>query len=462
MKNSASLTIARFLLVLAAGFTQMASVQSQWSSSTISGINFSYLTNTNARLGIGSSGLPMGKVDIFHNSSATGNNVHLNLFENEYGDFSRIQFRNFSTGNFWQLAARAHATSSSAAMNFIYNDGTTSKDVMSLTGEGRLGIGTTTPAAQFHVKTATTNPMRLESTGADNFQSFYTAGGYKGYAGVYTGDNDMDFGTGAGNSTGKVNLVINASPKLTVFADGKVGIGATSPGTYKLYVSGSAFATGSWVASDQRFKKDIAPVANALELVKEMRGVGYDFNRAAFPEKDFPEGKSYGFIAQELQSVLPELVNESDGYLAVNYDGVVPVLVEAIKEQDTQIEALRAELEDLKTTLIEVLSQADAQTSERSGTQSHAPDAAQAFEMRQNTPNPFSGSTRIAYKVPENASNPMLFIFNLEGKMMAEQRLDSGSGEVELEASSLAAGMYVYTLSVNGEAVMNKRMIVNK
>ena len=80
-----------------------------------------------------------------------------------------------------------------------------------------------------------------------------------------------------------------------------------------------------------------------LGAVTALRGVSYRFDRESFPEKKFDDGKHLGLIAQELRTVFPELVHESDsGYLSVNYIGLIPVLLEAIKELQERIQVLES------------------------------------------------------------------------------------------------------------------------
>lgn len=100
--------------------------------------------------------------------------------------------------------------------------------------------------------------------------------------------------------------------------------------------AGDFTATGNVTAySDERLKSNIQTIANAVDTVKALRGVTF--------EKD---GKaSLGVIAQEVQKVLPELVHEGDEYLSVAYGNMVGVLIEAIKEQQKQIDELKAKLE---------------------------------------------------------------------------------------------------------------------
>lgn len=88
------------------------------------------------------------------------------------------------------------------------------------------------------------NPLRIESTsGTQNWVEFYNTNGYQGYYGLFSGASDMDFGTGLNNETGKVHLVTNATPKLTVIPNGNVGIGVTDPDA-SLEVNGQLKITG--------------------------------------------------------------------------------------------------------------------------------------------------------------------------------------------------------------------------
>ena len=93
----------------------------------------------------------------------------------------------------------------------------------------------------------------------------------------------------------------------------------------------------AYSASDQRLKDNITPIPNALTKVLSISGNTFDWN-----EKSDKEGNDVGVIAQEILEVLPEAVTTRDtGYLAVRYEKLVPLLIEAIKE-------LKAEVEELK------------------------------------------------------------------------------------------------------------------
>lgn len=108
-----------------------------------------------------------------------------------------------------------------------------------------------------------------------------------------------------------------------------------------LTVSGTVTAT-AFTYSDRRLKQDIAPLSSSLEKIKAVQGVSFRWkkdNRA-----------DIGVIAQDLEKVFPDLVmtNPESGFKAVNYSGLVPVLVEAIKQQQGQIDELKMEIAQLK------------------------------------------------------------------------------------------------------------------
>jgi len=147
--------------------------------------------------------------------------------------------------------------------------------------------------------------------------------------------------------------------------DKKVAIGGYGSSSYKLKVYGSAFSTGNWVASDIKFKEDIQPIGQALDKITKLRPVNYKYKMSVdkYPEAmnknleeddikrktiandskiEYNSERVIGFIAQDLQQIYPELVKEDEeGHLAINYEGLIPVLVKAIMEQQEQINDLK-------------------------------------------------------------------------------------------------------------------------
>ncbi len=127
-----------------------------------------------------------------------------------------------------------------------------------------------------------------------------------------------------------------------------VGISTTTPST-KLAVNGTVSASAFVQTSDGRLKKNVRPIDDPLETVTQLTGVAYEWNRDAEPERNLDDGLQYGMIAQDVEEVLPEAVlgSEEDSY-SVNYSMMVPLLIEALKEQQEEIDQLRSELKALK------------------------------------------------------------------------------------------------------------------
>jgi hypothetical protein len=113
-----------------------------------------------------------------------------------------------------------------------------------------------------------------------------------------------------------------------------------SGGGYGGALSGSWTASGDLIAySDERVKTNISTIENALDKILSMRGVTYE--RTDGDDRS----QKVGVIAQEIQNILPQVVHEQDnGMLGVSYGNIVGVLIEAIKEQQKEIEVLKAKL----------------------------------------------------------------------------------------------------------------------
>jgi hypothetical protein len=100
-----------------------------------------------------------------------------------------------------------------------------------------VGIGTTTPAAKLDVKT-TSNYVGQFNGASPMYMGIFEGDVYRGYLGSYSGAaEDVDFGTGAGNTLGKLHFTIQANPKLTINPSGHVGVGTTNP-AYLMHING--------------------------------------------------------------------------------------------------------------------------------------------------------------------------------------------------------------------------------
>jgi hypothetical protein len=230
---------------------------------------------------------------------------------------------------------------------------------------------------------------KSHQTGGHNvyigIQSAYnkTSGNYNTFVGPntgsynYKGDNNVFIGYEAGrDEAGSNTLYIanNYSPLIfgffqsdynnydtlrSVVIDGKNSYG------YKFYVTGRAGGAYNWNSlSDVKFKRNIKPIESALQKTLKLNGVNFEW----IEDEEFEKGLQLGFIAQDVEKIIPEVVHNFHGRYSMQYGPVTALLVEAIKEQQhiidrqqdeinelknksDQIEKLMAELEAIKTIL---------------------------------------------------------------------------------------------------------------
>ncbi|HPQ34173.1 MAG TPA: tail fiber domain-containing protein, partial [Tenuifilaceae bacterium] len=126
--------------------------------------------------------------------------------------------------------------------------------------------------------------------------------------------------------------------------------------SFSMYVRKGATTNGSWASdSDVRYKKDVKTLEGVTEMIKMIRGVRFMFRTDEFVKQGFSEREQIGVIAQELEAVFPELVfTDHEGYKSVAYGKLSAVLLQAIKEQQAEIDELKqakAENEELKARL---------------------------------------------------------------------------------------------------------------
>ena len=156
-----------------------------------------------------------------------------------------------------------------------------------------------------------------------------------------------------GNGTSSVNRK-NA---MTVLRNGNVGIGTISP-TTKLCVNGDiAYNNYLGACSDIRYKKDFTPIGHALKSILSIKGFYYFWKQNEFPDLKFSDKRQLGFSAQEIEKLFPEIVmTDANGYKSVDYGRITPVLVEAIKEQQKQINSQQQEIDELKKLVEKLMS----------------------------------------------------------------------------------------------------------
>ncbi|MDO8443802.1 MAG: tail fiber domain-containing protein [Candidatus Azambacteria bacterium] len=209
--------------------------------------------------------------------------------------------------------------------------------VMSTTAAGNVGIGTTAPDGKLHVFSGSAGTVTADANADDLTVENSGAGGIS----ILTpgaSDGNLFFGNESENATARItreattgDLKFSFQSGVGIFRfqqDGKLGIGTTAPTAgIELDVEGQAECDGAgcWtVESDMAYKKDIIDLNYGLSEVLQMTPRRYTLRET--------NENSFGLIAQELETIIPELVRGEEGHKNIGYDGLAPILVNAMKE----------------------------------------------------------------------------------------------------------------------------------
>ena len=322
---------------------------------------------------------------------------------------------------------------------------------------------------------------------------------YYGVVGALT-HQSQDACANAANSYGVLGQSYNSNTNFGVYGDANngeynYGVYGSAPivgtlcvveGTpqtgYAGYFNGNLAYTGMLISpSDRRFKTDEAPLRNSLDRVMRLSPKSYQYKTDEYGGKmNFPKGVQMGFIAQELQKIIPEAVvknthvyasgNAKDktrelehiDYLGINYMMLVPILTSAVQEQQAQINQKDAEIANLHAQLVAQQSEIDQIKVALRALGANLPNGPSASRLSQNMPNPFSGQTLIPYTVAQDATNAQLVVYELEsGKEVQRFSLAPGSGEVAFKKGKEVHGALAYALYVDGKMVATQKMIAN-
>lgn len=206
-------------------------------------------------------------------------------------------------------------------------------------------------------------------------------------------------------------------------------------------------------AEVEEFKAESAGVDSTTLITMSSLQKSADIKVHMYEEESpIVKNKHYGLIAQELQEIYPDLVIENqDGYLAINYTEIIPLLIRSVQE-------LNAKVEQYENAIVPVY-KAQTRTADAEAT---AIDAI-VTTLYQNTPNPFTESTLIRCDVADDVVKADLYIYNMNGEQIAEYSItERGETSVTIDGGSLNAGMYLYALIVDGQVIDTKRMILTR
>ena len=222
--------------------------------------------------------------------------------------------------------------------------------------DGDVGFGTLDPVVEVHIVDGDSPTLRLEQDGSSGFtpQSWDLAA------------NEANFFIR--DVTNGSRLVFRIQPgapsdALYIRNSGNIGLGTDSPQA-ALHVMGSGIFTGELeAASDERLKKNVAPLMSASSVLNLLSVVSYDMKTEEYKELNLPTDKQYGLLAQNVEQYLPALVsdnmsnpNGTDQLKTINYIQLIPFLIRANQEQEAVINDQKALINDL-TRRIERLEQ---------------------------------------------------------------------------------------------------------
>jgi hypothetical protein len=259
---------------------------------------------------------------------------------------------------------------------------------MRLTNAGRLGLGTYNPLGQLHVSThnRTAGYFQSDST---SFETKIVLSEYNGIASnadvrAFQGSAVTNPGYGYGAYMRGGYIGVYGLAEGTTYTSSSVGIygnasgtagtrygvfgitSGTSPTRWGVYASGNLGYSGSLIGpSDLKLKQNVTPLINVIDKIKLLEPKNYSYTSdQRYAHMNLPSGNHFGLIAQDLEKVFPELVfdavhpsaEESRGerggepvsYKGVNMIELIPVLLQAIKEQQVKIEELERKIENLQ------------------------------------------------------------------------------------------------------------------
>jgi hypothetical protein len=315
------------------------------------------------RVGIGTFS-PQAKLHVSTNS-ATGFG-QLKLTETQF-DYSRITMNNNIHNNFWDLAARTDTNLANAQFNIYHSN---AGDIFSVNARGRIGINNASPNYTLEINgKGDTRAVNIYNDLPATTSTTYNYGVRVGLSQVANTGFPRLYNVYAISTDADAYLTYGLYAYASGASSNNYGVYAYAPTSngYAGYFSGNVYTTGAYQPSDARLKSNIVPLENGLETVMRLRPKSYVYDRETYDFLNLPEGQQFGFLAQDMVQLLPNLTNrafqaydealsdspEGQGFefTAINYTGVIPVMVTAIQEQQAIIEDQKAQIQSLEARL---------------------------------------------------------------------------------------------------------------
>ncbi len=285
-----------------------------------------------------------------------------------------------------------------------------------------------------------------------------------------------------------------------------VGVWGTSTSNgWAGYFSGKVYAFSGYYTSDQKLKQNIRDFTSALDIINKLKPKQYEFRQDGnYKLMNLPQGSHFGLIAQDVEKVLPDLVNDTKfetamaqpqsieaalpqaqesgktetqseilEFKALNYTELIPVLIKGIQELNDELKPeirnLKSENDELKSEIRNLLAGQASLKSEIDKLKSAIPSgnslstSLSSASLVQNVPNPFTNATTIKYTLPSKFTSAQIIITDKNGKQLKQLNIsDNGNGTLHVDASTLSSGTYHYSLVIDGKIITTKQMMVIK
>jgi Chaperone of endosialidase len=213
------------------------------------------------------------------------------------------------------------------------------------------------------------------------------------------------------------------------------------------------------ITSDANVKINVNSINSAYSIVNRLRPVSYEYVQS-FINDTTMYGTHYGFIAQEVDTVLPAVVHtNNNGQKSIAYTEILPYLVQALKEQSALNDSLLNRISLLETTVTGCCTQ-NARSSASASTSSVVLTDITSIVLNQNIPNPFAEQTTITFELPTTVKRAQVLFYDAQGKLIKAVEIDErGQGQLTVFANDLSNGVYSYALVADGQIVDSKKMM---
>ncbi|HNS41717.1 MAG TPA: tail fiber domain-containing protein, partial [Taishania sp.] len=271
-----------------------------------------------------------------------------------------------------------------------------------------------------------------------------------------------------------------------------------------VYINGPTSGTGYALTSDILFKTDTATISSSVadSLLLLLKPKSYYMDTLNNYGMNFSSKKQFGLVAQDVENVIPNIVNENHkpamidtmgnviiqgvDYKTLNYTELIPLLIAGHQEQSSKIDSLQTANDSLQTQITDLnnrLSQLEnclsgilpflcqlsqnaieengkvAQEELRHIIEVELHNGA-SIVLNQNVPNPFAEKTVITYTIPQSVQEAQIVFYDATGSLIKTIDIrERGNGQINVYAQDLSSGTYTYSLVADGKVVATKRMV---